>query len=213
MIFVCATDEVIGCSKPEYGSYKRLQSRMRLARDATFEDTQLVEGMTKVDQRFEERWNAVSLRPGPSNFKVLHLRDGGSKYSMKPREYNKLILAMYDTNVAPETAPLHKQFGFNHLEENGRAFRGSGSNMLLVMSRCARCRFVYHWNMTRVGAPRATGDVDPEDPRKTGLAAHVGLVCAECQCHYRCVKFHKRTKGMPGHPYALPRVPFYTYNG
>lgn len=127
--------------------------------------------------------------------------------SLSIKGYNHLVTSMYNAGgnyppldtAKPGGKPLPGRFGYNHLNESGRAFHGLGADMFTEMSRCWKCRFVYHYQVTRPMTSKEGSDgLTAEDPRQTSWIWNKEFKCAEDLCHYRCWAVNNGQK--PGSP-------------
>jgi hypothetical protein len=79
---------------------------------------------------------------------------------------------------------------YNHREELRRSFHASGAKIFQEMSRCWKCRFMYHYQIPRPGSTNCTG-LTAEEPTQTSYVCNSALSCAEDLCHQRCSGLHR----------------------
>ena len=199
VIFVCMTDRIVACSGDQWGismaAFNQISRARRRDRFGNTKWTTMLDNAgTRVQQRFEyvTRW-----------FRKNDMYFGGraQNRTLDPRKYNDLVECMYEAGLNhPPYArdelggePLDRKFGYEHLSESGRAFYGAGNNMFDEMSRCWKCRFLFHYRTPKPGTANEHSDgLEAEDPRQTSWICNNPLVCAEDLCHHRCATIGNR---------------------
>ncbi|PVH93258.1 hypothetical protein DM02DRAFT_733221 [Periconia macrospinosa] len=185
VLFLCLTHGNAKCSADFWRDgaephrralLKARKERFRLEHEVE-EDTTLFNAGRMIYARFDaiKKWQKE---------KGINLDKG----LLTPAQYNQVVRWMY-TNSEQELdvkAPgLELTFGCDHRNEVGRPFAGCGRKMMNEMSRCWKCRFLYHYNIPRPGDANTTGLI-AEEPTQTDFTTNHGLACAEDLAHHRC---------------------------
>ena len=199
VIFVCMTDRIVACSGDQWGVSMAAFNRIsRARRRDRFGNTQWTTMLDYAGTRVQQRFDYVTAW-----FRNKDKEFGGraQKCKLDPREYNDLVECMY--KAQPDGPPyaadelggegLDRKFGYEHLSESGRSFYGAGNKMFNEMSRCWKCRFIFHYRTRRPGtANEGLDGLEAENPKDTSWICNPPLVCAEDLCHHRCATIGNR---------------------
>jgi len=185
---------VTSCSTDSWGPF--LKRALHTWRAARFEAGPDRDSLHTAGAQASTKFRAILNANG------VGLKERHEKMALTNEEYNEIGRAVYEDGALPAN------FGFNHLAEVGRPFRGSGKNMFDETSRCWKCRFIHHYDVNAgiagpvyQGMPVIQpGAVVRENPRLTKLHANGPLGCAEDLVHFQCNRL----------PAVLPTVPMQT---
>ena len=190
VVFVCMTDRLVAFSKDKWDALKTYENALRDFRYRRFSIDPIVDSM--VDKRHAV-FNRLTFIQDWCELNVATFRNRANACTLTPNEYNLVVASIYETrpdgpldnNSVQGGQPLGRTFGYNHRPESGRAFRASGQEMFMEMSRCWKCRFLYQYDIPRPGQLNNTGLI-AEEPTQTAWNCNIPLCCAEDLCHYRC---------------------------
>ena len=197
---------VIGCSSDRW---ERLLNDAVVWRAARFSDAAIRGATNTAGTRTGARFNWViselaRLKSGTDTT----WRARADARNLTDAEYNEVVEHMYAqgnmADGAAGTEILPARSGFNHTTEPGRSLWGGGTEMGEELSRCWKCRFVFHYfdDYNHAGATHPA--MQREDPRTTAFKANAPLNCAEDLCHYFCTVLEPN----PAEPPAGPMDPF-----
>ncbi|KAH7028813.1 uncharacterized protein B0I36DRAFT_349805 [Microdochium trichocladiopsis] len=205
VIFICAEHRHSACSADVFGKLGNMQDAFDVRRTARFGDVNDMQVWQRhgahgslcqdVADRFDFVTNWYNVQSGKTYM-------GRAKESqLSNDEYTELCRNMYDAVGAPSDegkpggTPLPLKTGYNHRQELGRSFYAASDGsrvMFQEMSRCWKCRFVFHYRMYPGAGEQQTGPnaMVPEDPRQTAFKANESTTkfkCAEDLAHWLCV--------------------------
>jgi hypothetical protein len=218
VFFVCMTDRIVGCSGDLWSEFREFNRACRTRRKARFTPGDSKDALEDMELRSNFRFNYIvrwlsgkdpvtGITDTGSPMRNDHFGELAQEFRLPKAKYNQIVQAMYGESPG-NNGPwpplrdgvrggqkLDSKFGFSHISESGRSFYGQGGRIFTPMSRCWKCRFVFHYKMYRPGTAGAGSDgVDPENPCDTSWVANDPFTCAEDLVHFRCWTKHGGVK-------------------